>query len=147
MKKTNNGFTLIELLVVIAIIGILAAIVLASLGTARNKGKIASATGSMSSMRAQAELGNNNGQYIASLCSTANTATAGGLLELVTAAEQQAGSGKVNCDEAGTKDAWAAEVDLTGIGATGATSFFCVDSNGYAGYLTLSKGAATTACI
>jgi type IV pilus assembly protein PilA len=53
---TQKGFTLIELLVVIAIIGVLSAVVLASLNTARSKGDTAAILANLTSIRSQAEL-------------------------------------------------------------------------------------------
>lgn len=50
------GFTLIELLVVIAIIGILASVVLASLGSSRAKARTAAAQGTMRSVQTGAAI-------------------------------------------------------------------------------------------
>lgn len=54
--SASRGFTLIELLVVIAIIGILSSIVLASLNTARNKGKDVSIKANLATIAVQASL-------------------------------------------------------------------------------------------
>jgi len=64
-QKLGRGFTLIELLVVIAIIGILASIVLASLNTARKKGRDARRVSDMKQVQLALELffDSNDSQY------------------------------------------------------------------------------------
>ena len=128
MQKFKKGFTLIELLVVIAIIGILSAIVLASLNTARNKGKDASAKASMSSIRASAEI-----YYNGTGANTYGTAGAGtgvcvdaDVAKLLTAANTQTGHTAV-CTVATAGAGYTAYEQLTD------STYFCVDSSGFAG--------------
>ena len=144
---TKKGFTLIELLVVIAIIGILSSVVLASLNTARDKGKDASAKGSLSSLRAEAEIYyDDNSGYGAG---TQNTCTAGmfgasGITDLIAAADAQNGASKaVVCGS--TVSAYAVSAELNSSTSSN-RKYFCVDSSGFAGERTTALTAGATVC-
>src|ERR1035437_4181461 len=73
----KKGFTLIELLVVVAIIGILAAVVLASLNKAKSSGSDAGVKENLRNANAQAEIFWNTNTAVpnsyTSVCSTASS--------------------------------------------------------------------------
>lgn len=137
----SKGFTLIELLVVIAIIGILAAVTLSSLNTARDKGKDAAIKATLANMRAEAELyyDDNGGTYAASATSDVCTSGTGpGDIFAEADAVDVVAAGACNA----AAGAWAAYVPLASV----TTSFFCVDSQGAGEVLTAAPASGATAC-
>ncbi len=123
-NKGLKGFTLIELLVVVAIIGILASIVLVSLNQAREKGRDASAKGSLSSLRAAAEIyyDNSNDSYL-DFC-VGGSSSHPEIQSLLTAAAEETGT-PTSCES--NVISWGALVQLNN------GQYFCVDSSGFAG--------------
>lgn len=75
----SRGFTLIELLVVIAIIGLLASVVLASLNTARKKGRDARRVADLKELQTALELyyDDNNAYPVSAMQSNSATALTG----------------------------------------------------------------------
>lgn len=136
--KTNQsrGFTLIELLVVIAIIGILSAVVLASLNTARDKGNDAAIESDLSGIRTQAQIFHDTGNTYTGLCSDPTVANQ------IAGAEKANGTGTtVVCNPSTDGTTYAVSSPLVATPST----YYCVDSTGM-GTTTKSALGINTAC-
>lgn len=113
--RASRAFTLIELLVVIAIIGILSAVVLASLGTARERALEANIRATLKNMSAEVELQyESTGNY--NFINTNCTATSTMLGKFVSALQAQgAGVGCYSHSQAGdVYQRWGVAVSLSG---------------------------------
>ena len=153
MKKNKgniyqqSGFTLIELLVVIALIGILSAVVLASLNSARIKSNDTAVKAALNQVRTQADLFYTaRGTYIGVCLIASDSLVPKGINGMVLSAGKINGynSLPVNFNYTGSNErvkcnqgsnVWAAEVELKGETGTG-PFYYCVDYTG--------KGIVTT---
>lgn len=126
MKKTfKKGFTLIELLVVVAIIGILAAVVLANLNTARDKAGDAKIKAQLQTIHPTAILDYDDTGDYSNVC---------------TAASAMVAAISATCDD--EAEAFAAFATLSD-----GSTIWCVDSTGFTGEQSGTYAAATPACV
>ncbi len=141
MKK--KGFTLIELLVVIAIIGILASIVMVSMGGARDKARDARLKGDLSQVRTLAELIYDDLDTYASTCASVTSLGASGTnysTQLgVIQADITAQTGTTTCQA--DADSYCINVELV---STLTNKYYCISSDGAAG---ATSGTCTSADI
>jgi prepilin-type N-terminal cleavage/methylation domain-containing protein len=158
-SRVRRGFTLIELLVVIAIIGILSAVVLASLNTARQKGGDAAVQSDLDGIRTEAEVyyngtgantyGTPTAPADAGNCYTTYSASGTSLFQAdqtVVNAYNNALSSNGNqagvCDMSASGAAYSMETPLKSGG------YWCIDSTGQSKKTTtaLAMSASAPAC-
>ena len=134
-KKYNKGFTLIELLVVIAIIGILAGLIIVSLGDATNQAKEAKIKSALDQLRPVAQLHQNKyGNYT----STQNLKVDPKVVNIYAEIVANGGTPLATGLHV-TADKWSAYSE------TPTGNCICVDSAGKVKETTTTTGCATTA--
>jgi len=146
--KNIKGFTLMELLVVIGIIGILAAVIVGSLGTGRNKSDDAAIKSSLVNARTQAQLFYDKNTLSYGTASSSCAATVGTLFADPTIAAQivqidnQNGSTANSISCSSTSSAFA----IASVLKTDTTKAYCIDANNAGKTVTLTTaGDASTA--
>lgn len=158
----KKGFTLIELLVVVAIIGVLAAVIIASLNNARGEGNDSAVKSDLRNANAQAELYYSSNTDLANSYKTVCTGTVAsdgalGIGGFITAAAKVT-KATVNTDIATKGDynlatchvdtngtGWAAEAPLTGSNST-TSVMWCVDNSGKSKRETDNLAASDLSC-
>ncbi|MFA6251912.1 MAG: prepilin-type N-terminal cleavage/methylation domain-containing protein [Candidatus Paceibacterota bacterium] len=147
----NKGFTLIELLVVIAIIGILAGIIVVSMGAAQKQATDAKIQATMSQMRTAAQMYyTSNSSYGANGVSTTSDCTiASGMsaantnyYNLCNSLSTKPVTTIGTTASAGTK--FCAYATLT---APTSTTYYCVDSGGYSGNISSTTNCTTATAV